>query len=231
MIRVALKGMATRRLRVVLTALSIVLGVAMVSAAFTLGDTLKKGTDSLSTAAYDGTDAVVVAKQEFITSTEEGLEKPSIPAAALDQVRNVPGVETAIGSISDQAKIVGKDGETVGEGPYFGAGLDARDADAAASLTPFRLETGRYASGPSEVVIDKGTADKEKLAVGDKVKIATGGPAREFEVVGVATFGDVKSIGTATFSIFDLSAAQELFGKDGSLARGRRAGNRSGGAS
>ena len=57
MIRVALRGLAARRLRTALTALAIVLGVAMVSAAFTLTDTMRGAADSLSSAAYDGTDS------------------------------------------------------------------------------------------------------------------------------------------------------------------------------
>ena len=51
------------------------------------------------------------------------------------------------------------------------------------------------------------------------MKVATRGAAREFEVVGIATFADVKSIGTATFAVFDLAAAQTLFDKAGRYDR------------
>jgi putative ABC transport system permease protein len=56
--RVALRGITTRRLRTVLTALAIVLGVAMVSGSYTLTDTMRGAADSLSSSAYDGTAAV-----------------------------------------------------------------------------------------------------------------------------------------------------------------------------
>ncbi|MEA2478927.1 MAG: putative transport system permease protein [Thermoleophilaceae bacterium] len=215
MIRVALKGIATRRLRVVLTALSIVLGVAMVSGAYTLTDTMRNAAHSLSSSAYNGTDAVVVAHQEFKTSQDDNVQAPTIPAATLDRVRSAPGVQTALGSITDQAKIVGKNGKTTGGGPYFGAGVDGRRPAEAARLTPFRIETGRYATGPGEVVIDAGTASKEKYGIGKEIRIATRGPVRTFRVVGIATFGSVKSIGTATFAIFDLRTAQSLYAKQG----------------
>ena len=42
MTRVGLRGITARRLRTVLTALAIVLGVAMVSGAFTLTDTMRE---------------------------------------------------------------------------------------------------------------------------------------------------------------------------------------------
>ncbi len=48
--RVALRGITTRRLRTALTALAIVLGVAMVSGAYTLTDTMRGAADSLSDA-------------------------------------------------------------------------------------------------------------------------------------------------------------------------------------
>ena len=69
MVKVALRGMATRRLRTALTALAIVLGVGMVAAAFTVGDTMRQGADSLSASAYDGTDAVVSAPSAFKTDS------------------------------------------------------------------------------------------------------------------------------------------------------------------
>ena len=63
--RVALRGIAARPVRTILTTLAIVLGVAMVSGAFTLTDTMRGAADSLSSSAYDGTDAVVSARTAF----------------------------------------------------------------------------------------------------------------------------------------------------------------------
>ena len=114
-------------------------------------------------------------------------------------------MKTAVGDVTDTAQIVGRDGKPVGDGPYFGTGFDARTPGADA-LTPFRLGDGRWAAAPNEVVIDQGTAEKEGYAIGDRVRIATRGEAQAFEVVGIATFADVKSLGTATFAVFDLAA-------------------------
>ncbi len=65
MIRVTLRGLVARPLRTALTALAIVVGVAFVCAASTLTDTLRAAADSLSSAAYDGTDAVVTGSTAF----------------------------------------------------------------------------------------------------------------------------------------------------------------------
>jgi putative ABC transport system permease protein len=126
MTRVALKGLASRPVRTILTTLAIVLGVGMVSAAFTLTDTMRHAANSLSSAAYDGTDAVVSAHTAFaVDSKDYSIQRPSIAAAKLAEVRSVPQVQTAVGDISDQAKIIGDDGKPVGDGPYFGEGFDS----------------------------------------------------------------------------------------------------------
>ena len=64
-------------------------------------------------------------------------------------------------------------------------------------------------------MVDAGTADREDFAVGQTIQISTLEPKRDFEVVGIARYGDVKSLGTATFAIFDVATAQTLFERDG----------------
>jgi putative ABC transport system permease protein len=214
MIRVALKGMAERRFRTVLTALAIVLGVAMVSGAFTLTDTMKKAADSLSSSAYSGTDGAVVAKTAFKVDQGSGTFSPTVPASVLGTIRHTPGVAVAAGDVTDVAKIIGSDRKPVGNGPYFGVGFDSK-VPGAERLTPFHLSAGHWATGPGQVVIDLGTAKKQHLHVGGPVRISAGGAARTFTVVGTARFGEVSSIGTATAAIFDLRTAQDQWHKQG----------------
>jgi putative ABC transport system permease protein len=223
MIRVALKELAARPLRTALTTLAIVLGVAMVSGALTLTDTMRGGADALSTSAYEGTTAVVAAPTAFAVGSDEwAVARPRVEAAVLDRVRAVPEVAVAVGDVMDEARVIGRDGRPVGNGPYFGVGRDARAGEA---LTPFRLADGRWAAGPGEVVLDLGTAERAGYALGERARIATRGAAREFTVVGLARFGAVESLGTATAAVFDLEAARELFrtgdAYDAILVRGR----------
>ena len=227
MLRLTLKGLAARPLRTALTTFAIVLGVALVSGALTLTDTQRKGADALSSASYDGTDAVVSAKTAFAVDSSDdwAIVKPTIPAATLEQVRAVPEVGVAVGDVTDQnAQIIGKDGKPLGQGPYFGVGYDA-GTEGAEQLSPFRLADGRWATAADEVVIDEKTADDEGYGIGDTVKITTLQGTRPFEVVGVSNFGEVKSLGVATTAVFDLDAARTLFDKgdayDSILVAGR----------
>ena len=208
MIRLALSSLAARPLRTALTALAVVLGVAMVSAAFTITDTMRGAADSLSRAAYDGTDAVVGARTAFdVDAGDWTAKRPTVDAGLLDRVRAVPGVAVAAADVTDEAKVIGRDGKPIGDGPYFGVGLDAKTPGADA-LTPFRLSAGRWAAGPGEVVIDTGMAADEDRPVGSRVTITTLGEPHDFKVVGTANFGSVKSMGTATFAVFDLRRGQ-----------------------
>ena len=219
MTRLSLKSLAARPLRTALTTLAIVLGVALVVGSLTLTDTQRKAADSLSAASYDGTDAVVSAKTAFRIDLSEdwSAEKPTIAASTLAKVRAVPEVGAAVGDVTDfNAKPIDKDGKPVGDGPWFGVGYEA-GAPGAEQTSPFRLADGRWATAPGEVVLDQKTAEDEGWAIGDRVKITGANETVAHEVVGVGRFGEVKSLGTATFAVFDLQAAQSFFDKKGAL--------------
>ena len=64
-------------------------------------------------------------------------------------------------------------------------------------------------------MIDAGTAKNENYKIGDKIGVAAEGPTRTFDIVGIAQFGSVDSIGGATFAVFDVPTAQTLLGKEG----------------
>src|SRR5947208_874632 len=100
--------------------------------------------------------------------------------------------------------------EVIGSGPYFAVGLDPVNGK---NLTPFKLTQGRFATAPSEVVIDKGTADKEHFKLGDSLKVSAIGPQKTYKVVGITKWGNVDNFGTATAAIFTLPEAQQMFHK------------------
>ena len=65
MIRFALKGLLGRKLRTALTAIAIVLGVAMVAGTFMLTDSIDKAFDSIFTEVRQGSNAVISGKTAF----------------------------------------------------------------------------------------------------------------------------------------------------------------------
>ena len=218
MIRFALKSLAGRKLRSVLTALAIVLGVAMMSGAYVLTDTIDKAFDSIFVDSYAGTDAVVTGKDPGFSFEGESAQAPPIPEETLAHVRQIDGVEVAAGSVQDfQTKLLQPDGEAIDTGgaPSFAFGIEtAPEYD---RFNPLNLVEGRWPSGGAEVAVDEGVAGDEDLEVGDRIGVAALGPAQEFTIVGIAKYGDLSSIGGATFAIFDVPTAQKLLDKEGLL--------------
>ena len=84
MISVALKGLAKRKLRALLTALAIVLGVAMVSGTYVLTDTIKSAFDQIFAGSYKNTAAVITGKST-VSFAQSG--SPTVPTAVLDRSR------------------------------------------------------------------------------------------------------------------------------------------------
>ena len=160
-IKVALRGLAGRKLRAVLTAIAIVLGVAMISGTYILTDTINRAFTTLFTESYAGTDAVVTGKGLDISIDGETPPKPPVDASLLETVRGVEGVALATGTVLDEryTKILNSDGEAVSsEGaPTFGFGIDTDPA--LAQFNPLSILEGRWPASADEVVIDAGTAD------------------------------------------------------------------------
>jgi putative ABC transport system permease protein len=212
MIGVALKGLAARKLRAVLTAFAVVIGVAMVAGTFMLTDTLQKSFDGLFTASSAQTDAVIRGREIVKNSTSgSGV---TIPESMLAKVRALPEVEAAVGDVSPQeanvADIYGRDGKKAArEG--VGASVDPANA----RFTPLRLKTGDWARGPQEVVIDVGTATKKHYKVGDSIVVSSLGRRHTYRVAGTASFGTVDSLGFASIAAWDVRTAQSLLNRQG----------------
>ena len=212
MIGVALKGLAGRKVRALLTALAVVIGISMVSGTYILTDTMQKSFDGLFTATLDETDAVISGK-EIVKGTTTGSAK--IPAALLTKVQKLDEVDAAGGIVSpDQdnaADIIGPDGKAVARESVAGS-YDAAHAD----FSPLSLKSGSWPAGPKQVVIDAGTAAKQHYKVGDAVKVSTLGAKRSYELTGIVRYGEVDSLGFASIAAWDLKTAQTLLHREGS---------------
>ena len=189
----------------------------MMSGTYVLTDTIDKAFSNLFSETYAETDARVTGVGPDINIDGESAASPGISESFLDEVRAVPSVDVAAGGLfNDQTRILDKNGEAIApDAPTFGFGIDV--SPEFERFNPTELVAGQWPSGPDEVVIDRGTADNEGYKVGDTVGIAAEGPVQQFEVVGIAQYGGVASIGNATFAVFDLATAQTLLDKEGQV--------------
>ncbi|HYH89918.1 MAG TPA: FtsX-like permease family protein [Solirubrobacteraceae bacterium] len=206
MTRLALRGLAARKLRTSLTIIAVLLGVTMIAGTFVLTDTIQKAFDDIFASSTKGADVIVSGREQV--DTEFTMPRP-LDESVLDDIRALPDVEQVAGQINDVAAVVGKDGKVVSTGgaPTIAATYMPKPFE------PIGFSEGRPPRGPDEVAIDASTADKEEFAVGDTVTVAAGGPKRSFKLVGLATLGQSAGLGGATFVVFDLPTAQALFAK------------------
>ena len=165
MIGVALKGLAGRKIRALLTAFAIVIGVSMVSGTFILTDTMQRTFDGLFTASSAQTDAVIQGKK-IVDFSASGAA--TVPESLLSKVKALPEVGAASGTVAPEASnvadIIDSKGKKVGL-ESIGTSFDP----AGAQFSPLKLKSGQWAQGPEQVVIDAGTAAKEHYAIGDPV--------------------------------------------------------------
>jgi putative ABC transport system permease protein len=214
MIRVALRGMLGRKLRTSLTAIAIVLGVAMVAGTFMLTDSIDKAFDSIFTDVRKGSSAVISGKTAFDISSDVGSAAPTLDDSLLGKVRGLSDVEAAEGSVDGQAQLIGKNGKAIvyGGAPNLGFSI----ANGASRFNPLALVKGSWPE-QGEVVVDESTAKKEHFKLGQTVGVQAEGPTRRLRISGFVRFGSVSTIGGATLSGFALPTAQDLFDKRGRL--------------
>jgi len=216
MTHVALKGLLGRKLRATLTAVAIVLGVAMISGTYVLTDTIKSAFSTVFSTVYAHTDAVISGKSAIGGSANNGDRIPSFPESLLASVRKLPGVAEAEGGIDDTAHLVGRDGKVIsGHGsPGLAFSVHAKGDQ---RFNPLTLVSGTWPAGPHQVAIDANTASKDDYKVGDSIGVIALGPVEQFTIAGIVKIGGVSSLGGATMAIFDFPTAQKLFHKEGKL--------------
>src|SRR4249919_137653 len=218
MLHATLKSLLARKLRLVLTALAVVLGVGFTAGTYVLTDTALKSFDDLFGNVYAGIDVVVQGTSAFTPSAGGssgggggGQETKPIPESILPTVQAVDGVATADGSVSGLAQIVDPATDKViqnGGAPTIGNSWDP-------DTTSLEVAQGAAPTSSSQVAIDAGTAKDHHLAVGQQIRIVTtAGPGR-YTITGIVRFKSSDSLLGATLAVFDLKTAQTLFDRVG----------------
>ena len=218
MLRATIKSLLARKLRLLLTALAVVLGVGFTAGTFILTDTALASFDDLFGQAYANIDVVVQAHQAF-NPTEGGSggggggqELNPVPERILPTVKAVPGVQYAEGSVQSLAQIIDPTtGKVISSGgaPTIGSSWSS-------NLSAFTLvEGGAPPTGDHQVAIDAGTASDHGLQVGQQVRVVTPSGTDEYTISGLVRFGSSNSLLGASFALFDLPTAQRLFDRQG----------------
>jgi putative ABC transport system permease protein len=209
------KGLLARRARLAMTAVAVLIGVALVTGTLLLTDAVGRSVRRLTAAAQSGVDVVVDNADDPKGGPPQAI-RPNLVAA----IAAAPGVQAAAPVVvGEKVTMVGRDGRPLRHRRASNLILSwPADPTLAAGYT---LAQGRPPERDGEAVLDQATARAGGWRLGDTLGIvgADGAPHR-FRVVGVTGFAGAQSpaseldtFDTPTVAVLQTAAAQRLLGR------------------
>src|SRR5262245_38614475 len=217
MLTATFRSVVAHKLRLLLTASSIALGIALLAGTMILTNTMGIAFDQLFGKISAGTDVVVRTEAPYTATEGVGTTRPPISESVLDEVRSVDGVRAAEGTSQGYALLTDNDGHAIttnGGAPTNGYSMPA-DEELRGDV---ELLSGHAPRNGHEVVIDATSAEDNDIALGSTIDVLFQGPTREFTVVGTVGYGDgIKDLGGTTSAYFDVATAQEVLAAPGTF--------------
>ncbi len=211
MLKVTLRGLMAHKVRLIATAVSVLLGVAFMSGTQVLTSSVSASFDKVFADVYASIDVVVRSTNEV--DTPFGPERTRISEAVLPTLVGVPGVEAAEGQVVGQIRVLDKDNQplvTAQGPPNFGLNWLTSPA-----LNGWTIVDGASPVAANDIVLDAKSAKDGKYAVGDTVNVSVTNGVQPFKVVGIAKFGKLETWGGAQAALFATSTIQTLVGEPG----------------
>lgn len=214
MLRLAWRNLRARKVRMALSGISVVLGVAFVAGTLVLTATLDRVFTDLFGQTTKGVSVVVRGAPAF---DDPGLaaDPSAVPKVAADLQRTleaVPGVAAVQADVSGYAQLVGSDGKPVSTGGAPTLGVTLATSSELEALT---LREGRRPATADEVVLDVASARKGAWKVGDSVPVLLARGRQQLTVTGLVGLGDADSVGGASVIGFTLDGAKKWLGAPG----------------
>ncbi|RFU86843.1 ABC transporter permease [Streptomyces triticagri] len=205
MLRTAVRSLLTHRIRFLLPALAVLLGVACTSGSLLYTASVREAL----TRAQDGAQADVAVAVTADDGPSGETAAPPLDDRLRERLGSVAGAAAVRGTVEGTSFVVGRGGGLVG----------AREAAVGANFVPLQdgrdprhpLTGGRGPRTAGEVAFDEHTAARTGHRVGDRVRIVVGGQARTARLVGIVTARDPRLVAGGTLTLFDTASAQRHF--------------------
>lgn len=212
MFKLILRNVGARKMRLAMSALAIILGVAFLSGVLVFSAGLSKTFDGIIQGTTpDG--LVRVEGAESFTAGESGVSAATVSPGVVAKLTALPEVEIAEGNVDGYGMyVVDSEGDLLGGTGAPTLAFNRTESPNMDGGKVLALLDGRWGTGAEEIVLDEGSAEKAGYAIGDTVRLLT--PAGQLErratLVGTAEFNQGGTAG-ATLIIFDTPGAQEVF--------------------
>lgn len=211
MLKLTLRNLLARKVRLVMSGLAIVLGVAFLSGVLVFSNGLSSTFDSI---IYSSTpDGVVRAEQTASFEAGPAQTTRTLPPELVDELAALPEVARADGDVVGIGmSLLASDGTLVGGTGAPTLAFNHTDGPNMAGEPPMVLKSGEWPAAPGEIVLDEAAADNGDYELGDEVQLLApfGDPERTATLVGTAEFNGGGTAG-ATLLIFSTEGAQDLF--------------------
>jgi putative ABC transport system permease protein len=210
MLRVTLRGVRSHRLRFLLTAIAVTLGVALVAGTLVLTDSMSKTFDDIIDQGSNGVDVSVRGVASGTQNVDGTQLRAPLPISFGDTLRTVAGVSRVSPDLQGSTVLVGKSGTAVRNGgaPTLSFAFEPDDP-------AFTIIAGRGPQNAGEVAVEKSTLKTSGLKVGDQTKALVGGEPRTVRIVGEADFN--AGLAGATIVLVDPATARKEFAPDGNV--------------
>lgn len=194
----AWRSVTSRKLRAALNGLGIVLGVALIFSVLSLSKTIVATFDDLFSSVYGETD-LIVSGADYAGTIDESL---------LASIKQIDGVESAVGSISSVIVLIPEGGGKPASDDQILVGAVDPEAPNLAGTTTVQ---GRDFKRGREIVVDQPFAERKALKVGDKIEVSTQTGLTDFTIVGIVQYKGNPQYGGQGFGAVPIDVGRELF--------------------
>lgn len=220
MLRYALRTIRDRKGGFLGALLALMCAAALITACGTLLETGLRG--RIATERYAAAPLVVSADQNVHRTTVKHkgngetkakhkakpvAERAWLPGATADRIRPLEGVRKVIPELTFLAEPVTEPVDR----PSYGHSW------ASASLTPFKLTTGRAPATADDIVIDRGLAQRAGLKPGDRLTVQSTGAPRPYRISGIAAPAGRVELRQQTSLFFFAAEAERLAARPGQV--------------
>ena len=189
MLRLTVAGLLAHRLRLLLTAVTIAIGVALVAGIFILIDSVR-GALSASMATASG--AAVIVQPAGAAGGKGAGGLTSLPASLAARISAVRGAASAEGLVTaSKITLIGKNGRPVTHQRAPSELLSYPTVPALAA--PYIIQSGHPPRQPDQALLDAATARGLGYHIGDPISVVTPAGLQSLTVTGITGFGGADS--------------------------------------
>ncbi|SCQ69530.1 ABC-type antimicrobial peptide transport system [Propionibacterium freudenreichii] len=206
------KSLMGHKVRLLLSALSVVLGIAFLSGALTFTGMLSNTFAAITQGTIADVSVGVKGTSNIDSVVTPDYTKNHLTNADIDRIRGVEGVQSASGQIAEANSVylLGTNNKVVGMAGPPSIASNFSTEPAMNHKTGIEVRSGQAPTTDDEVAVDPSSLERSGYHLGDTVKLLANGQTITKKLVGTAAWGSGGTAGAAYVFFDDATASQLL---------------------